>query len=412
MRHHPAFADHDAAEFAATYSKRGYCLDREARLVTAASPTTSRVARIVLPCALSVAALVTSGCVGQHMSSSSLNDGEVVQGSDMRMVEITPEFIHGTGNATASVQLPAELTQYRPESYHIQPGDILQVTVWDHPELTTPAGVQQGAASNGRLVYPDGTLFFPYVGTIKVEGMTIEELRGSLATRLGKYLKDPQLDIGIAGNGGQVVLEGAFKNTAPQAVSTVPLSVAKAVGTAGIDLEQADISGLTLVRDGRRYKLDMDALNRSGAANGDVYLKPGDRLFMPFNDRKEVYVLGEVTRPQAITFKTTDMSLTQALGRSGGLNQITSNGDAVYVIRGVDAANLTPQTSAEAATVYHLRAQSPAAFALASSFSLRAGDVVFVGPAGITRWHRFLTQLLPLSGFINSAANVQDSFTN
>jgi len=33
------------------------------------------------------------------------------------------------------------------------------------------------------------------------------------------------------------------------------------------------------------------------------------------------------------------------------------------------------------------------------------GDVVFVGPAGVTRWNRFLTQLLPLTGIISNAAN-------
>lgn len=363
-------------------------------------------------CVIGAASIALGGCLtGQYMSSSGFKDGEVVQGTDMRMVEITPQFVASGDNAVSAFQVPAELAQYRPQSYQIQPGDTLLVTVWDHPELTAPAGTQATAASNGRLVYPDGTMFYPYVGTLKVEGMTIEELRNTLTTRLAKYLRNPQLDVTVTGNGGQVVMEGAFTNTAPQGIDTVPLTVSKAVGAAGINLEQADISGLTLIRDGRRYPLDMDAMNRGGGA-GDIYLKPGDRLFMPFNDRKQVYVLGEVVRPQALTFKTSDMTLTQALGRTGGLNQVTSNGDAVYVIRGIDAAQLSPQTPPSAATIYHLRAKSPAAFALASSFSLRAGDVVFVGPAGITRWNRFLSQLLPLSGIINSAANAQDSFTN
>jgi polysaccharide export outer membrane protein len=188
--------------------------------------------------------------------------------------------------------------------------------------------------------------------------------------------------------------------------------VSKAVGAGGINVEQADLSGLTLIRDGRRYNIDLDRINRMEGV-GDIYLKPGDRLYLPFNDRKQVYVLGEVLRPQALTFKMADMSLTQALGRVGGLNQVTSNGDAVYVIRGIDASQLgSPQASGNAATVYHLPAKSASAFALASSFSLRAGDVVFVGPAGITRWNRFLSQLLPLSGIINSAANAQNNFTD
>jgi polysaccharide export outer membrane protein len=353
---------------------------------------------------VAAASLVLAGCLtGQSMSRGDQ--------AGMRMVEITPEFVAGSENVNALQPLPAELTEYRPQSYEIQPGDTLLVTVWDHPELTAPAGTQQSAASNGRLVYPDGTMFYPYVGTLKVQGMTIEELRRTLTSRLSKYLRDPQVDVGVTGNGGQVVLEGAFTNTAPQGVSTVPLTVSKAVGAGGINVEQADLSGLTLIRDGRRYNIDLDRLNRQ-EGSGDIYLKPGDRLYLPFNDRKQVYVLGEVLRPQALTFKTSDMSLTQALGRAGGLNQVTSNGDEVYVIRGVDAANLASQASGNGATVYHLPAKSASAFALASSFSLRAGDVVFVGPAGITRWNRFLSQLLPLSGIINSAANAQNNFSD
>jgi polysaccharide biosynthesis/export protein len=350
------------------------------------------------------ASLVLAGCLtGQSMSRGDQ--------AGMRMVEITPEFVASGDNVSPMQPLPAELTEYKPQSYEIQPGDTLLVTVWDHPELTAPAGTQQSAASNGRLVYPDGTMFYPYVGTLKVQGMTIEELRRTLTSRLSKYLRDPQVDVSVTGNGGQVVLEGAFTNTAPQNLSTVPLTVSKAVGAGGINVEQADLSGLTLIRDGRRYNIDLDRLNRQ-EGSGDIYLKPGDRLYLPFNDRKQVYVLGEVLRPQALTFKTSDMSLTQALGRAGGLNQVTSNGDELYVIRGVDAANLASQTSGNGATVYHLPAKSASAFALASSFSLRAGDVVFVGPAGITRWNRFLSQLLPLSGIINSAANAQNNFSD
>ena len=55
------------------------------------------------------------------------------------------------------------------------------------------------------------------------------------------------------------------------------------------------------------------------------------------------------------------------------------------------------------AAVYHLNAKSPVAFALADQFRLQPGDVVFVGAAGITRWNRFVSQLLPFSGIIRNA---------
>ena len=315
--------------------------------------------------------------MGQHLSTGETPRDNFIQTGEVRVVPITPELVASEASA-AQAQVPAELLAYKPQAYQVQPGDTLLVTVWDHPELTAPAGSQQQAVANGRQVQPDGTFFVPYVGKINVTGKTIEQLRSTLASKLGRYLNDPQVDVNVVGNGSKVSLQGAFSNTAPQDITTVPLTLSQAVGRAGVNVEQADLSGLVLVRDGKSYRLDQDALNRNGVAP-DIYLKPGDQLYMPFNDRKEVYVVGEVHNPQAINFKTTDISLTQALGRAGGLDPTTSNASAVYVIRGMKALQKTP------GAVYHLNAKSPVAFALADEFMLQPGDVVFVGPAGITR---------------------------
>lgn len=355
-------------------------------------------------CTAFAAVIGLAGCAlspGQHMTKDNPGAEDVV-GGQARMVAITSELVSAP---RTPVTLPPELASYQPEGYRIQPGDTLLVTVWDHPELTTPAGSQQQAITNGRLVQSDGSFFFPFAGSMKVAGMKVEELRSSLASKLGKFLRDPQLDVNVVGFGGRVALQGAFVDTSPQNFTNTPLTLAQAIGAGRIDAEQADLSGLVLTRDGRNYPLDLDALNGEGVAQ-DIFLKPGDRLFLPFNDRKEVYVVGEVVRPQALNFKTTSMSLTQALGRTGGLSPLTSKGKAVYVIRGVQDV----QSAQSTATVYHLDASSPVAFSVGDRFRLQPGDVVWVGPAGVTRWNRFLSQLLPLSNVISGAASAQYNF--
>ena len=349
-----------------------------------------------LSCALALAtAIALTGCIpGQQLTATGPGT-TTVGGQSIQVTPITGELVAAR---RVPVTVPQELASFQPTAYEIAPGDTLIITVWDHPELTTPAGSQQQTITNGRQVQSDGTMFYPYAGKIKVSGMTVEQVRSTLEKRLSRFLREPQVDVNVVGYGGRVALQGAFTNTAPQDTTTVPQTLAQVIGRAGVDVANADLSGLVLTRDGRNYNLDLDALNRDGAAQ-DIYLKPGDRIYLPYNDRKQVYVVGEVIRPQAIPFKTTDMTLTKALGTAGGLNPETSKGKAVYVIRGMDDTGQLP------ATVYNLDAQSPAAFALASRFPLRAGDVVWVGPAGITRWNRYVTQLLPFSGLIRNAAS-------
>ena len=355
---------------------------------------------IIRALAIPAAAIVLlSGCMGQQLSTGETPRDNFIQTGEVRVVPITPELVAANGPiAEAPAAVPQELLSYQPESYQIQPGDTLLVTVWDHPELSTPAGSQQQAVANGRQVQPDGTFFFPYAGKNNIKGKTIEQVRSMLASKLGRYLNDPQVDVNVVGYGSRVTLQGAFTNPAPLDMTTVPMTLAQAVGRAGIDADRADVSGLLLTRDGKTYALDQDALNRNGSLSQDIYLKAGDRIFLPFNDRKEVYVVGEVTKPQSMNFRTTNLTLTQALGRAGGLDQSTSSASAVYVIRGSQDMKATP------ATVYHLNIKSPAAFALADQFLLHPGDVVFVGAAGITRWNRFVNQLLPFSGILRNAS--------
>jgi polysaccharide export outer membrane protein len=351
---------------------------------------------------LALSVLLLNGCAmvpGQHMSARSLTNGSSPESGHVKLVLITPDVLASDQASLSDQPIAPELVSYQPQPYQIGPGDSLYITVWDHPELTSPAGSQQQTVANGRLVRSDGSLFYPYIGNIKVAGMTIEELRHTITSKLGKYVENPQVDVNVVGYGSQrITLRGAFTKTDPQPIGAVPMTLNQVVGSAGINTDLADLSDLVLTRDGKEYHINLNKLGQGkGATSGDIYLKPGDDLFLPYNESREVYVMGEVIRPQAITFKTS-MNLTQVIGRSGGLNPITSDSKAVYVIRGV--ANLKE----EPATVFHLNGRSPASFALADNFVMRPGDVVWVGPSGVTEWNRVLSQLLPISSVIGTAA--------
>ena len=76
---------------------------------------------------------------------------------------------------------------------------MLQIIVWDHPELTIPAGQFRDAETSGQQVGEDGYLFYPYVGMVKAAGMNVAALRDTLTERLSKYIQNPQLDVRVVG---------------------------------------------------------------------------------------------------------------------------------------------------------------------------------------------------------------------
>lgn len=349
------------------------------------------------------------GCMfapGQYMDTDSLTEVGTADSSRVELIPITPKLIAMDAATQLRQALPAQLTEYKPGPYLIGPNDVLYITVWDHPELTAPSGAQQQIDANGRSVRPDGTLFYPYVGVLQAAGKSIDELRLEVTQALRQYVDSPQVDISVLRFGSQrVVVAGAVLKAGPVPLTTTPMSVVEAISASGIDLLNADLSSLKLTRGQQVYTLDLDRLNQPDSGLQDVYLKDGDQLYLAFNDRKRIYVMGEVMTPRALTFKTRTMNLSDVLGSVGGLNQATSNGNAIYVIRGVEHLDAAP------AKVFQLSAESPSAMALATRFDVQPQDVVFVGPANITRWNRFISQLIPSASLVGMGASTTNNLS-
>lgn len=355
-----------------------------------------RVLPVLLLFALSACALSP----GHKMDVGKISDDGSFESTQLELLTISPQLIAEQNRQQIKATVPAELLAYQVEDYRVGPADVLFITVWNHPELTAPSGTQLQGDANGRVVGSDGMLFYPFIGRVEAAGKTIEELRDFLAVGLARFIDKPQVDISVQRFYSQrVTLSGAFVNTNSLPITTRPLGLLDALGNAGVNLNEADLSALTLVRAGKSHTLNIYALTREPSDIHQVFLQDSDSLHLPYNDSSKIYLMGEVTRPQALVYKSGSTTLTDAIGSAGGLERMTARGQAVYVIRGV------PDLSTEKAKIYQLNAKSPSAFILANNFHLQSQDVVYVGPANITRWNRVISQLLPSLSVLGLTAN-------
>nr|WP_199272329.1 polysaccharide biosynthesis/export family protein [Paraburkholderia acidisoli] len=288
-----------------------------------------------------------------------------------------------------------ELLAGAPQPYTIGAGDVLQIVVWDHPEIAAAMGGSQSQASNrpadpysGFVVDQAGDLTFPYAGTLHVAGLRAEEVQRRLTTALARYFVKPQVTVRMASyRAHEVYVDGEVRNPGVVAVNDVPMSLYEAISRAGGFADSADQSDLVLVRGGSSHRIDLTQMVASGQSPSRLYLKPGDMLHVVARDENDVYVMGEVNKPiSAIPRRTGRITLADAIAQAGSVNASTADAAQMFVIRG--ALNGKPE-------VFHLDGRSPVAMLVAKEFDLQPKDVVYVDGNGLVRFNRVLSLLIP-----------------
>ncbi|MBN3841461.1 polysaccharide biosynthesis/export family protein [Burkholderia sp. Ac-20349] len=365
-----------------------------------------RLAAAVTVCALSACAFApgmtyhapaerdANARVGGAASGAGGLDG-VQNVSSEDLIEITPAFVEQQ-HATRSASVDAEVRNLfgTPKAYVIGPGDVLNIVVWDHPELNLPTAqaangdnIGTNSVTAGYTVDASGNVQFAYAGLVHVAGMTEAEARTALTRRLGETVRKPQIALRIqAYRSKRVYLDGEVRTPGLQIVNDMPMTLPEAIDRAGGFTTAADRSQVTVTRGGKTVNVSLPAMIAAGVNPSNILLRDGDLVRVRATSDAKVFVLGEVSRPATLTLTDGRMSLGEALGDTGGVSQYTSDARQIYVVR--RGPGNRPQ-------VYHLDGSAPASYALADQFALERRDVVFVDASSLVRWSRVVNLLIP-----------------
>ncbi|GGY06492.1 polysaccharide export protein Wza [Litchfieldella qijiaojingensis] len=307
---------------------------------------------------------------------------------------ITPELvaayrreINGDIASLMPPHLKAEIDNYQ---YLVGPGDVLSIIVYDHLELTIPAGPERSAVEAGNTVHRDGTIFYPYIGRVQVAGRTVDEIRTILTRRLATYITDPQIEVSVAAYRSQkIYISGAVGAPGTLPITNEPLTILDAISQIGGPSEDANWHQVVLNRDGQKQEISLYALLRQGDQTQNRLLKDGDVLHVPTLENQNVAVLGQVRNPGNLPLGNERITLTTALARAGGVVETLAEPTGIFVIR------IMPEESEKLATVYQLDISNATALTMGTHFPLQPQDVVYVTSAPLARWNNVISLLLP-----------------
>lgn len=363
---------------------------------------------------------------------SEVEDAPVPLGEhSIRVVEVTRELsrkLRAAPNERSFGQVwgqPAPGAPNTSAGFGLGAGDVVEVSVWEAPPAalfgTSVVDVRAGAASTSRVVVlPEqmvnhqGAISVPFVGAVQVAGRSTMEVEAAIVERLRGKANQPQVLVRVVRNStsnATVVGEVNLSNRLP--LTAKGERVLDAVAAAGGVRQPVGKITLQLTRGDTVVAMPLDTVIRHPQHN--VLLLPGDvltALHQPFS----FTVLGATLTNREIDFEAQGITLAQALGRIGGLQDNRADARGLFIFRFEDPA-LLPDGAAHGAgqgqaavpvpVVYQVNLKDPASFFAAQDFPMRSRDVVYVANSPAAELQKFLN----IVGSVTSPINVIQELT-
>jgi polysaccharide biosynthesis/export protein len=255
----------------------------------------------------------------------------------------------------------ADATDQPSTSPRLGPGDLLEVSVYNVPELSTKARVGNS-----------GDVYLPLIDYVHVGDLTVEEAQALIEKRLddGGFVRNPHVTIFLdesASQGvtvlGEVIRPGiypALGNRKLYDLISAAGGFSAAAGRKVSIIRQHSTTGPITVNLPRDLAEDI---------KDNIDILPGDTITVP--RAPIIYVVGDVARPAGLVVDNGSLTVLQALALAGGTNHTAKMGGIRIIRKGP-----TGMTETRVPLKKMLEAKAP-------DLTLKADDILFVPLSGV-----------------------------
>ena len=305
-------------------------------------------------------------------------------------------------------------------------GDVLSVSIFEAAPggLFTPAQAAGARPGNfvdlpAQAVDQKGNIDIPYAGEIPAAARTLPEIQQAIVARLRNRAIEPQVVVKLTEQHSSVVsVLGDVNTPGVIALNSVGERLLAMIARAGGPKFEAIESWVTLQRDGKRVKVLLSRVVHDPSEN--IFIRPNDVIFLT-REAPTFTALGALNQNvfgfnSEIAFDVESLTLSQAMGKAGGLNDQQSDPSELYVYRyedrhfleklGVDTARFVTDSIP---TIYRLNLRDPGGLLLASGFQMRTKDVMYVANAKVVDYYKLLLLINNTSATVSNTANAVTS---
>lgn len=309
-------------------------------------------------------------------------------------------------------------------------GDVLQITIWEAPPavlFTPPSSSVSSAASayasaSGMetsrgtglpdyLVGASGSISIPFAGVVPVDNRTPEAIERDITARLAKKAHIPQVNVRISRNASanaSVVGEVAQSTRMP--LTPKGETILDALAAAGGTRQPVNKMTIQLTRDGQVHSMPLESVIRDPRQN--VVLKSGD-VVTAFYQPYSFTALGAAGKNEEVNFEATGITLAQALGRLGGLQDARADPKGVFIFRWEDPAFVHERATGvgtgpdgRVPVIYRVNMKDPGTYFAMQNFPVRDRDVVYIANSTTAEFQRFVgiiaSTVLPIMSVNNA----------